>query len=185
MTIFSGVPARCCLAPAGIGIDGRKAVFSSFGSQLILQSLAPSSQKAYSSGFRSWTAFRGLIGESQYLDATASLTEQIQALLEFVTWCGVSEGNQAHTVASKLAAALHFHLVDAQMELPTSSPLIKRDLKEAERSHVAVGTSKRVRRPLSWNTLREGQSLAPSCGPGGRVQRMRLALGYFIVVRSE
>ena len=106
-------------------------------------------------------------------------------MLEFVAWCGVSEGNQAGSIAKKLAAVLHFHRIHVQMELPTSSPLIKRDLKEAERSHVAVGTSKRVRRPLSWNTLREGQSLAPSCGPGGRVQRMRLALGYFIVVRSE
>ena len=173
------------MVPAGVGVIGRRALLRRFSSQLVRRSLEAMSQKAYSSGFRSWTAFRGLIGESQYLDATASLTEQIQALLEFVTWCGVSEGNQAHTVASKLAAALHFHLVDAQMELPTSSPLIKRDLKEAERSHVAVGTSKRVRRPLSWNTLREGQSLAQSCGPGGRVQRMRLALGYFIVVRSE
>ena len=155
-----------------------------FGSQLIRQSLAPSSQKAYSSGFRSQTAFRGLLGKAQYLDAAESLTENTQALLEFAAWCGVSEGNQASTIASKVAAVLHFHRVEAQMELPTSSPLIKRALNGVERSHVAAGTSKRVRRSVSWDTL-GGQNLAPSWGPGGRVLWMCLALGYLFVARSN
>ena len=96
----------------------------------------------------------------------------------------MSEGNQASTIASKLAAVLHFHRVDAQMELPTSS-LINRALKGVERSHVAAGTSKRVRRPVSWDALLGGQSLAPSWGPGGRVLWMCLALGYFFVARSD
>ena len=154
-------------------------MFRNLGSHLIRQSLAPSSQRAYSSGFRSWTAFRGLIGETQYFDAANSLTENTQALLEFAAWCGVSEGNQASTIASKVAAVLHFHRVDAQMELPTSSPLTKRALKEVERSHVAAGTSKSVRLPVSWDTLLGRQSLAPSWGPGGRVLRVSLALRYF------
>ena len=62
--------------------------------------------------------FRGFIGEACHFDATASATELTQALLEFVAWCGVSEGNQAATIASKLAAGLHFHRVDVQMGLP-------------------------------------------------------------------
>ena len=144
-------------------------MYRNFGSQFIRQSLAPSSQKAYSSGFRSWTTFRGLIGETQYLKAADSLTENTQALLKFVTWCGVSEGNQASTIESKLAAVLGFHRVDALMELPMSSPLMKLALKGVEWSHVAAGTSKRVRRPVSWDTLLGGQSLAPSWGLGGRV----------------
>ena len=64
---------------------------------------------------------------------------------EFVAWCGVSEGNQAGTIASKLAAMVPFYRVDSQMELPTSSPLIERGLKGVKRSHVATGTSKKIR----------------------------------------
>ena len=160
-------------------------MFRSFGSQLISQSLAPSSIKASSSGFRSWTAFRGLIGETRYVDATHSEGEKTQALVEFVAWCGVLEGNQAGTIASTLAAVLHFHRVDAQTELPTSAPLIKRALNGVARSHVAAGTPKRVRRPISWDTLLEGQCLAPSWGQGGRVLWTCLALGYFFVARSD
>ena len=100
-----------------------------FGSQLIPQSLAPSSQKAYASGFRSRTTFRGLIGEAQHFDATDSAVERPHALLEFVASYGVSKGNHAGTIASKFAAVLHCHRVDVQMELPTPPPLIKRALK--------------------------------------------------------
>ena len=99
----------------------------SVGGQLIRLSVAPSSHRAYSSGFRSWAAFRGLIGEAEYFDAAVSDTDKIQELLEFVAWCA-SEGNQAGTIANKLSAVLHFHRINLQMELPTSSPLIKRVL---------------------------------------------------------
>ena len=72
--------------------------------------------------------FRGLIGEDAYFDAAASDADKIQELLEFVAWCA-SEGNQAGTIANKLSAVLHFHRINLHMELPTSSPLIKRALK--------------------------------------------------------
>ena len=71
------------------------------------------------------------------------------------------------------------------MELPTSSPLIRRALKGVERSHVAAGTPKRVRRPISWDVLLGGQGLASLWGPGGRVLWMSLALGYSFVARSD
>ena len=72
--------------------------------------------------------FGGLIGEAEYFDAATSDTDKIQALLEFAAWC-VSEGDQAGTIAGKLSVVLHFHRVILHMELPTSSPLIKRALK--------------------------------------------------------
>ena len=50
-------------------------------------------------GFPVLDRFSGLIGEAQYLDAADLLTENTQALLEFVAWCGVSKGNQASTIA--------------------------------------------------------------------------------------
>ena len=62
---------------------------------------------------------------------------------------------------------------------------MKRALKGVTRSHVAAGTPKRVRRPISWDSLLEGQGLASSWGPGGRVLWLSLALGYFFVARSD
>ena len=49
------------------------------------------------------------------------------------------------------------------MELPTSSPLIKRAPKGVARSHGAVGTPERVRRPISWDVFLGDQGLV-SCG---------------------
>ena len=113
--------------PTGAGVTGRRAMLRSVGGQLIRQSVARSSHRAYTSGFRSWATFRGLIGEAGYFDAAVSDTDKIQDLLEFVAWCA-SEGNQAGTIASKLSAVLHFHRINLQMELTTSSSLIKRAL---------------------------------------------------------
>ena len=62
--------------------------------------MSPSSHRTYTSGFRSWAAGRGLIGEVESFDAAASDTDKIQALLEFVAWC-VSGSNQAGTIAGK------------------------------------------------------------------------------------
>ena len=95
----------------------------SVGGQVIREAVVPSSHRAYTSGFRSWAAFRGLTGEAEYFDAAVSDTGKIQELLEFVVWCA-SEGNQAGAIASKLSAVLHFHRINLQVELPTSSPLI-------------------------------------------------------------
>ena len=119
-----------------------------------------------------------MIREAQYFDAAVSDTDKIQEFLEFVTW-RASEGNQAGTIANKLSTVLHFHRINLQMELPTSSPLIKRELKGVTRSHVAAGTPKRVRHPISWGSLLEGQGWAVSWGPGGRVLWLSLALVIF------
>ena len=88
-------------------------------------------------------------------------------------------------LANKLSAVLHFHRINLKMELPTSSPLIKRALKGVTRSRVAAGTPKKVRRPMSWDSLLEGQGLALSWSPGGRVLWLSLALGYFFVASSD
>ena len=114
-----------------------------------------------------------------------SLVDQVQALIEFAAWCCASEGNLAKTISGKLAAVQYFHRVDAHMELPTASPLINRELKGIARLHVIAGTPRRVRLPVSWDVLLGGQDLVPSCGPGGRILWLCLALGYFFVARSD
>ena len=56
------------LAPTDTGDSGRRRMLRRVGSQLVCLSVAPSSQRTY----RSWNAFRGLIGEVDYFDAAAS-----------------------------------------------------------------------------------------------------------------
>ena len=56
----------------------------SVGGQVIRLSVAPSSHQAYTSGFRSWIVFRGLVGEAEYFDAAVSDTDKVQELLDFV-----------------------------------------------------------------------------------------------------
>ena len=107
-----------------------------------------------------------MVGETDHFDTAVSDADKVQELLEFIAWC-TSEGNQAGTIAGKKSAVLHFHRVNSQMEFPTSSSLIKRALKEVERLHVAAGTPKRVRRPISWDVLLGGQDLASLWGLGG------------------
>ena len=97
------VPARCCLAPIGTGANGRRGMLKSVGGQLIRLSVAPSSHRAYSSGFRSWAAFRGLTGEDAYFHGAVSDTDKIQELLEFVAWCASPHqltNRIAHVVAA-------------------------------------------------------------------------------------
>ena len=150
----------------------------SFGGQLNRLSVASSSHRAYTSGFRSWAAFRGLIGEAEYFDAAASDTDKIQELLEFVAWFA-SEGNPAGTTASKLSAVLQLPTHQRTNGVAQVVAAYQACIEGVTRSHVAAGTPKRVRRPISCDWLLEGQGLALSWGLGGRVIWLSLALGYF------
>ena len=156
----------------------------SVGGRPIRQSVSSSFYRAYTPSFRVWTTFRRLIRAANYFYLAAFDTGKILAVLEFVAWC-VSEGNQAGTIAGKLSAVLHFHRVNLQMELPTSSPLIKRALKGVVRPNIAAGTPKRVRRSISWDARLGEQDLASSWGPGGRILWMSLALCNLFAARSN
>ena len=95
-----------------------------------------------------------------------------------------SEGHQASTTGSKLAAVLHSHPVDVQKEFPTSSPLSTRARKGGERSYIAAGTPKRVRHRISWRPLLGGHCLPQLRGPGSRVLGTCLSLDDSFVTRS-
>ena len=79
-------PGSVSVGRPGLGASGSCAMLRSAASQLIRQSIAPSSHRAYTSGFRSWTHFRGLIRVAPLVDTSASNTDNIQPLLEFVVW---------------------------------------------------------------------------------------------------
>ena len=83
--------------------------------EYVRESVAQSSRRTYRSGWRASCAFRGLIGESEYLSGEADDTVLGQALLEFVAWCCAGKGNVAPTISGKLAAVQYFHRVDRQV----------------------------------------------------------------------
>ena len=71
------------------------------------------------------------------------------------------------------------------MELPTKSPLLERVFSGISRAHAVAGTKLRVRRQVSWDILLKGETLVSSWGRGGRVLWLCLALGYFLMTRSD
>ena len=52
------------------------------------------------------------------------------------------------------------------MELPTTAPVLKSTLKGIARGHVAAGTPRQVRLPVSWGMLLDGGGLVLSWVPG-------------------
>ena len=74
----------------------------------------------------------------------------------------------AGTISRKLAVVQYFHRLEAGVELPTTAPVLKSALKGIARGHVAAGTPRRVRPPVSWGMLLEGEGLIPSWSARGK-----------------
>ena len=89
-------------------------------------------------------------------------------LIDFIAWCFESEGNLASTISGKLTAVQHFHRLEASVELYLSSPMLKCALRGIARNHVAMGTVRRVRLPVSWQMLLDGESASRNWGEGGQ-----------------
>ena len=73
-------PGSASVGSPGLGASGCRAMLKSAGSQLVRQSVAPSSHRAYTSGFRSRTIvffFRRLIRVAADFDMPASNTDKI------------------------------------------------------------------------------------------------------------
>ena len=93
---------------------------------------------------------------------------KVWVLIEYASWCCEAEGNLTGTISGKLAAARYFHRLEAGVELPTTAPVLKSALKGTARCHVAAGTPRQVRLPVSWGMLLEREGLIPSWGVGGK-----------------
>ena len=65
------------------------------------------------------------------------------------------------------------------MELPVTAPVVQCALKGIARSHVAAGTPRRVRLPVSFGMLLTEETLIPSWGPEGKVLWLCLCLELF------
>ena len=89
-------------------------------------------------------------------------------LIDFAAWCFQSKGNLASTISGKFAAVQYFHRMEMQVEIATTSPLIKCALRGIARSHIDQGIRHRVRLPVTRKTLLEGERLIPAWGVGGK-----------------
>ena len=113
------------------------------------------------------------------------MSDMVWALADFAAWCCAAEGNKVGAIKSEIAAVKYFHRVEVGMELTTKSPLLERVFNGMSRAHSVAGTKSRARRPVSWDMLLERETLLPSWGRGGRVLWFCLALGNFLMTRSD
>ena len=120
-----------------------------------------------------------------FLSKDSSPEETAWALIDFASWCFESEGNQARTISGKFAAIQYFHRTQAQVEIATTSQLTNCVLRGIARAQVELGVHRRIRLPVTWGMLRDGEDLEKSWGPGGRVMWLCLSLSYFLITRSD
>ena len=119
------------------------------------------------------------------LDPSDLEEHKVWFLIEYASWCCEAESNLAGTISGKLAAVQYFHRLEAGVELPTTAPALKSTLKGIARGHDAAGTARKVRLPVSWGMLLEGEGLIPSWGAGGKEMWLCFCLSYFLIARSD
>ena len=119
------------------------------------------------------------------LKPSDSEEHKVWVLIEYAWWSCEAEGNLAGTISGKLTAVQYFHRLEAGVELPTTAPVLKSALKGIARGHVAAGTPRQVRLPVSWGMLLEGESLIPSWDAGGKEMWLCSCLSYFLIVRPD
>lgn len=125
------------------------------------------------------------MGQDTFMSASASNDEMTWALIDFAAWCFQSKGNQASTISGKFAAVQYFHRTEVQVEIESTSPLIKCALRGIARTQVDQGIGHRVRLPVTWKMLLDGERLIPAWGVAGKVTWLCLSLSYFLIARAD
>ena len=154
-------------------------MYRDIGVLYIRGSVADSSQLNYVSSFRSWIKFRGLTNAVLYFSGDTPVSDMVWALVDFAAWCCAAEGNQVGTIKSKIAIAIlssRRGRHGAPDQITTAGTRVQRDISGSCSSWY----ESRVRRPVSWDMLLEGETLVPSWGRGGRILWLCLALGHFL-----
>ena len=160
-------------------------MFRGIGTHLLRRPVAVSSEHTYASGFRSWSAFRRLIGADRYISWADTADARLWALINFAAWCSASEGNQAASISRKIAAVQHFQRVDMGLELPTRSRVLRGRLNRIARSHAEASTKKRPRLPISWERILQGEKMVPEWATGEYVMWLCLRFCYIFFIRSD
>ena len=121
------------------------------------------------------------------LQPSESEQGKVWALIDFTSWCTASNGNQATTISSKVAAIQCFYRVHVGVELPNRSPLIKKStFQSMSRYHTLAGTRPLVRLPIPWDMLIADRTFYP-LGVVGVEYFMVVSLGmrYFFFGWSD
>ena len=121
---------------------------------------------------------------SVFIDSGEDQRTVVEQLLEFVAYAFSCLRLQHSTIASHLSAVKFFHRLACAVELDTRHPLLSNALKGAARGHADEGTEQRIRRPLPLLVLRNGASLVPQWGAGGRILFLSLTASFFFLARS-
>ena len=100
-----------------------------------------------------------------FLRRDASPEEMSWALIDLLRGV-LNRMETASTISGKIAAVQYYHRVKAQVEIIATSPLIRCALKGIARFHVEVGTRYRVRLPITWRMLSDGESSITAWGIG-------------------
>ena len=119
------------------------------------------------------------------MEATAAELKVVDELAEYMTFCCAVRGNRESTVAGKLVAVKFFHEQWMGKSLPLNHFRIKAVREGIKRAHVEEGTQQRVRRPLSWEMLKEMEKAAKEWGVGRRVAWIGLPLTYLLLLRAS
>ena len=137
--------------------------------------VAVSTRGAYQGAWRQWVKWREWRGRSCWLEATASELEVVDELAEYMAYYCAVRGDRESTVAGKLMAVNFFHEQWMGKTLTLNHFRIKAVKEGIKRAHVEGGTQQRIKRPLSWEMVKEMKEAAMEWGVGGRVAWIGLA----------
>ena len=121
-----------------------------------------------------WREWRG---RSCWLEAMASELD--------MAYCYAEWGNRESTVAGKLVAFDFVHEQWIRKSLPRNHFRIKAVREGIQRAYVERGSQQRMRRPLSWEMLKEMEEAAKEWRVGGRVAWIGLDLTYLLLLRAS
>ena len=80
-----------------------------------------------------------------------------------------SRGNKLSTAEEKLVAVHHYHR-RVGIELPMKHFIVKSVKAGIARENALKGEPQHIRRPISWDILRQGLSIVPERGEGGKMR---------------
>ena len=105
-------------------------------------------------------------------------------LTEFMSYYCAEWNNKDATVAGKLIPVNFYHEQRVGVSLPVQQSRIKAVKKGIKRAHVEAGNQTRVRRPLTWETIRVMEESIGEWSVGGRIAWIGLALSHQLLLRA-
>lgn len=119
------------------------------------------------------------------MEEGATNKELVDDLMLFMAYCCAVRGNKEGTIMEKLQAVNFYHGQWVDLSLPLDHFRIKAVRQGIKRAYVEVGNQPRLRRPLTWEPVKELERCAVDSGVGGRVMWMGLALSFILLLQAS